>query len=338
MFTRQLALLLKAGVNLGSALTILARQYINGPFGSVISSIAVDVYRGVRSNVAFARHADAFDAFYVAMLTCGEAHGNLPNVLDELADWLEREAELRRRLFSVMVYPAFVLAVTMGLTWALFRFVLPAFLPTMQSLGAALPLPTRILMLMVELVHSWLFLICTGALIVLLVCKWERLFRSEAAQEFRERIQGQIPVLGTVQQNVELLRISRGLGIMLGSGLFVLEALRLTSTLCGTQRYRRSLLRVKRDLGEGDSLGEAFSGQKACYPSRFAQIVRSGEESGRLSDMLTRLAQMYERDVDIAMDAAMALIEPCIMGFLALIVGFVIVAIFLPLYASISHL
>lgn len=335
LFTRQLAALLAGGLTIHRGIEVLAQQHVSTALGESLFSVSRLMEGGQNLSRALGRERDVFDPMYVALVRSGEMQGNLDRVLSLLASYLERDAMLRARVKGALTYPAFVLAVTLALTFWFFRFVLPSFMPMLNALKE-IPLPTRILMLGVDVASrpwSALIAIVSAVLIFHRTRAWLRTVNGAA---FRDRMLLALPFTRELTRKVVLARIARSLGTMLASGVPVMDALLQTSSSCGHASYRDDIILAREALKRGLSLSTYMDGCPELYPRLFVGMVGSGEETGHLDELMLRIAGAYELDVEYGMETVITLLEPALMVLLAGLVGFIVIALFVPIYTFIG--
>jgi type IV pilus assembly protein PilC len=338
IFKRQLATLVGTGVPMHTALDGLCRQYGREPLGQVLNEVRRSLSSGMSLSNAMAREGEVFGTMYVALVRAGEAQGDIDNTLNQLANWLERDQALRERVKSALTYPMFVLAITLILTWLIFSFVLPAFMPMFSQMGGGVPLVTRVLMILVSVASSVWLMGLVG--LILLAAGWLGLqwMRTPSGQAATDRMLLRVPLSGPLTRKVVLSRVSRSLATMLSSGVPIMDALLQTSRTCGNSVYRADLEEARENLKKGMSLTQHFALNASLYPAMLVQMCAAAEEAGKMDELMEHAAKSYDLDVEYGIELFLTLLEPMMMGFLAFIVGFIVLAVFLPLYGFLTRL
>ncbi len=337
VFTRQLAVLLTAGVPLVRGIDLLARQERNPRWQAVLSGLADAIRAGGTLGDGLARHPNLFDRLYRGMVRAGESTGALDLVLDRLARHLEKAERTRTRVRAAMTYPLVIMVVAMGVVAALVVFVVPRFEAIFASLlhGAPLPLLTQGVLAACRLIGHHGFLL----LGVVLLAAWggRRLQRTPSGARLADAVLRRLPLFGALRLKAGVARFSRSLGAMLASGVPILDALQLTQEACSSPAMAGAIDRVRIAVREGRGLGVPMEAT-GVFPPVAAGMVEVGEETGTLPAMLARLADLYEDEVDAAIGSLTSLIEPAMIVAMAVVVGTVVLALFLPIVRIIQML
>ena len=329
-FTRQLRDLLKGGVPIVRALTVLSKQTENERFAATIEDLRARVQDGASLAEALAGHPEAFKGLYVSMVRAGEMGGVLEPVLERLAELLDRDTELVGRVKSALVYPAFLVAVGFGTVTFLLYAVIPKFVSLFEDMGQALPLPTRMLIgLTGFLTGPWG--IVFYAVVALLVYAAVRYARTPEGRLFIDGWKLKLPILGRIQNRLIVARFARTLGTLSANGVPILAALDMAQETVGNEVLSRELEGVRKGVKDGRSLALPLS-RSAIFPPMVIDMVAVGEEAGNLEDALLRVAETYEREVDVALRAAVSLLEPVLIFCMAGVVAFVVAAMLLPVF------
>ena len=330
VFTRQLGTLLKAGMPLLRGLEVLGRQEKNTAFRGVIEAIAGSIKSGSTLSEAMLPHPRIFDRLYINMIKAGEAGGVLDTVLDRLARFLEKSLLLRGKLVTAMVYPVIVLAVAVAILAGLMVFVVPKFQQIFADLlkGAPLPPLTQAVLNVSDLVrHNTLAALGLGA------ATWMAFHffrRTPAGARAVDTLVVKLPLFGELILKAVIARFSRTLGTLLSSGVPILPALLITRDTCGNARVAGALTVVHDRVKEGSPVARPLEAT-AVFPPLVTSMIEVGEHSGQLPDMLNKVADIYDDEVDNAVAGLSALIEPVLILFLALVVGTIVIALFLPI-------
>ena len=326
--TRQLATLVKAGMPLLRALRTVTDQLDPGPLQDVFRAVARDVEAGVKFSEALFRHPRWFPTFYVNMVRAGEVGGLLDEILKRLAELLEKQARLRDRVKSALMYPAFVMAAAVGILIVLMAFVVPTFMNMFSELGSTLPLPTRLLVMTSTAISSywWMVLLGLAGAIALL-----RLFlRTLPGRRLVDQASLRLPVMGSLVERLLISRFARTLGTLLTSGVPILAALETVRATVTNLVIDEALQDVERSLKVGETLARPME-LSGVFPPLVTRMVALGEETGQLDRMLMQVADSYEEEVEVQLAGLTQLLEPMLILFVGGIVGFIVIAMFLPL-------
>ncbi|MBI3011204.1 MAG: type II secretion system F family protein [Candidatus Omnitrophica bacterium] len=326
--TRQLATLIKAGMPLLRALRTVSDQLDPGPLRDILSSVAHGVESGSKFSEALSRHPRWFAPFYVNMVRAGEVGGLLAEVLLRLAELLERQAHVRHRVRSALMYPAFVMIASVGLLSVLVAFVVPTFLGMFTELGSTLPLATRLLIDLCTALRAWWWVVLLG-LFGAGACL--RLFLQTSSGRRRlDRVTLRLPVVGSLVERLVISRFARTFGALLGSGVPILSALDTVRATVTNTVIREALQDVEQRLKVGESLARPME-LSGVFPPMVTRMVALGEETGQLDRMLMQVAQSYEQEVDVQLAGLTQLLEPMLILLVGAVVGFIVIAMFLPL-------
>jgi type IV pilus assembly protein PilC len=329
-FTRQLATLVGAGLPLLKSLNTLEQQLEEGYLKTAIAKISQDVEAGDSFSVALSRFQRVFPVLFVNMIRAGEMGGMLDEILRRLADFLEKQQKLRERVRSALVYPVFVLTVALIILAILMIFVVPTFTNMFAELGGVLPLPTRILITISNFLrYRWYLL--PLAIIVLFV-SYKLLSLNPRHRLFVDKMKLKLPIFGELIQEICIARFSRTLGTLLSSGVSILSALDVVADTVGNVKISTSLMQVRRSIKEGESVAAPLEATGA-FPPLVVKMVSVGEETGKLAEMLVKIADEYEDEVDVRVAGLTALLEPVLIVAMGLAVGFIVISMFLPLFA-----
>jgi type IV pilus assembly protein PilC len=329
-FTRQLATMLRAGVPLLQAFEIVARGHSNPRFSRLVMDIKARVEAGSSLSQAFREHPVQFDNLYCNLVHAGETAGMLDGILDRLATYKEKILAIKSKIKSALFYPISVICVAILVVWVIMVWVIPAFKQIFQNFGADLPLPTLIVMAISDFVVKfwWLgFLIVIGVVVGL-----GYLHRRSAAFRFAlDRLSLRVPVVGQILEKATIARWTRTLQTMFAAGVPLVESLDAVGGACGNAVYATATKRVQTEVSTGTSLTNAMTNTK-LFPNMVLQMTQIGEESGSLDNMLGKIAEFYEREVDDAVAALSSLLEPLIIVFLGVVIGGLVVAMYLPIF------
>lgn len=330
VFTKQLSTLIAAGLPLVKALKTLYDQLEASRLKDIIKEVAVEVESGTKFSESLSRFPRVFPDFYVNMIKAGELGGMLEGILKRLSEFLDKSHKLRERIKSALMYPSFVLIVAVLILVMLMIFVIPTFTNMFSELGGALPLPTKILIATSEFVRKAWYLIPLIPLAVVLLYKF--LIRSPNRRFVVDRLKLYIPIVGTLIQQVSVARFSRTLGTLLSSGVPILNALQTVKDTIGNEFIARAVLEVRDSIKEGESVSGPMEASKA-FPPLVVKMINIGEETGELDKMLIQIADNYEEEVDVAISGLTSLLEPILIVFMGLVVGFIVISMFMPLFS-----
>ena len=329
VFSRLFATMINAGLSMLRTLTILAEQTENRELQRVLRLVKTDVESGSSISAAFAKHPRVFPPLMVSMVKAGEAGGFLDMSMRQIADNYEAEVKLRGKIKAAMTYPVVVLILAVVMVIGMLLFVVPVFEDMFATLGGTLPLPTRILVLL----SGWMkFLapmlaVCT----VVGLWAWRKYGQTERVREVVDPLKLKIPVFGKLFQKVALARFARTLSTLLHSGVPILAALDITGESSGNVVIRRALNEVKDSVKGGESISGPLAAH-AVFPPMVVHMMASGEETGALDEMLGKIGEFYDQEVEATTESLTALIEPLMIAFLGGVVGSMIVALYLPIF------
>ncbi|MBI3331270.1 MAG: type II secretion system F family protein [Candidatus Omnitrophica bacterium] len=326
--TRQLATLVKAGMPLLRALRTVSDQLDPGPLREVFTAVASDVEAGVKFSESLSAHPAWFPTFYVNMVRAGEVGGLLDEILKRLAELLEKQARLRERVKSALMYPAFVMVVAVGILIVLMAFVVPTFLGMFTELGSALPLPTRILITACNLVRGawWVVLLALAGLWALL----RMALNTPQGRRLVDQTLLRAPGIGSLVERLLVSRFARTLGTLIASGVPILSALETVRATVMNVIIDEALQDVERSLKVGESLARPME-LSGVFPPLVTRMVALGEETGQLDRMLMQVADSYDEEVEVQLAGLTQLLEPLLIVFVGGVVGFIVIAMFLPL-------
>jgi type IV pilus assembly protein PilC len=330
MFTRQLAVMMKAGVPLLQAFDIVGRGHANPAVGRLLLDIKTDVETGSSLSQAFRKYPNYFDALFCNLVGAGEAAGILDTLLDRLATYKEKILAIKGKIKSALFYPIAVMVVAAVVVAVIMIFVIPVFKDLFKSFGADLPAPTLVVMAISDFfVHNWWWLFGgAGFGIWFFFWSWKR---SVAMQRFMDRLFLRIPVFGEVIRKASIARWCRTLSTMFAAGVPLVESLDSVAGAAGNYVYYEATKRIQSEVSTGTNLTAAMT-NVGVFPNMVLQMVAIGEESGSLDAMLSKVADFFEQEVDEAVDSLSSLMEPMIMVVLGGLIGGIVVAMYLPIF------
>ena len=333
VFMRLFATMIGAGLPLLQSLNILARQTDRGSFRKVVRRLIHDVESGETLAGAVGRHPKVFSELSVNMVAAGEAAGALDTVLVRLAEFLEKNSALGRKIRTAMVYPAMIVGVAVPTVAILLVFVIPTFQTMFASSGVPLPLPTRIVIGASEVVKSfwWMLLIAGAACLVVL----DRARRTDRGRLLADRLLLSIPVLGSMLRKAAVARFTRTLGTLVASGVSILEGLEVTARTAGNRVIHDAVMKSRASIAGGNTIAGPLE-ESGAFTPMVVRMVEVGEQTGGLDEMLARVADFYDEEVDSALEALIAAVEPLMIVVLGVVVGGMIVAMYLPIFDMIN--
>lgn len=336
-FARQLSTLQDAGLPLLRSLRVLEEQQKPGMLRIAIRLVAEDVEGGSTLSEAMARHPKAFDKLFSNMVAAGEAGGVLDIVLRRLADFMEASQKLKRRITGAMIYPIVVIFAAVMIVMGIMMFIIPSFKNIFDQFGAGkLPAVTLLLMKMSDwLTKEWGWAYIAAFPIGLFII-FRLLRMSDGGRYFVDSLKLKIPVMGKILAKTAVSRFTRTLGTLLTAGVPILEAINITRETSGNEVFAKALTRVHDGIREGDDFAEPLRRAKIVEPM-VVNMIDVGEETGDLDKMLSRIADTYDEEVQTMVAAMVSLLEPVMVLTLGVIVGFIVVAIFMPLPTLISN-
>ncbi len=333
VFSRQLATMVSSGLSLLRALTILEEQTENRFLARVVGQVRAEVEKGTALSVALSRHPKVFSNLYVSMVKAGETGGILDSVLQKLAETLEADLSLRQKIKSAMTYPAVVFVLVMVVLAAILLFVVPIFRGLYAELGGTLPLPTRVLLGVSALVTRFWYL-WFGAALALGV-GMRRYVATSSGRYQLDVLKLRLPIFGKLFQKTALSRFARTLGVLLRSGVPILQALDIVAETVNNGVVSRAVRDVQASVGQGESIAKPMAGHKV-FPPMVVQMVAVGEETGAVDSMLEKISHFYDQEVEAAVAALTSLIEPLLIAFMGAVVGGIVVALYMPMFNIIN--
>ncbi len=333
IFTRQFATMINAGLPLVQALDILSKQSENKALQDVTRQVVYDVESGHTVADALRRHPKAFPDLYVNMVAAGEAGGILDTILLRLATFLEKNDALVGKVKSAMIYPAVIMSVAVVAIVVLLIFVIPVFQNMFASVNLSLPLPTRVVIgLSSFLKHYWWLM---GAGIWGGIFMLRQYYRAPAGRLQVDRFMLRVPVLGDLLRKSAVSRFTRTLGTLISSGVSILDGLEITAKTAGNQVIHNAIMESRSSITGGDTISAPLQ-KSNVFPPMVISMIAVGEQTGGLDEMLSKIADFYDTEVDTAVSGLLSLMEPIMIVFLGVIVGGMVVAMYLPIFDMIN--
>ena len=335
IFTRQFSVMIDAGLPLVQCLEILGNQEEDANFSATILQTRADVENGQSLADAMRKHPKAFDALFTNMVAAGEAGGILDTILKRLATYIEKNVKLKGQVKSAMVYPIAVIVIAGLVVAAILWKVIPTFAAMFASLGAELPLPTRIVIALSEGVvrFGWMGIVA----IVALGWGFRQYYGTESGRRVVDRIVLKLPILGLIMRKIAVARFCRTLSTLISSGVPILDGLDITARTSGNAIVEDAILITRKSIEGGNTIAAPLK-DTAVFPPMVVQMIGVGETTGALDTMLSKIADFYEEEVDTAVAGLLTLLEPIMIALLGLIVGGIVIAMYLPIFDLISKL
>jgi type IV pilus assembly protein PilC len=333
IYTRQFSTMVDAGLPIAQCLSILSEQSSSKNLRAVTAKIAREVEGGVSLAEAFRKYPKTFDALYVNMLQVGETGGILDVVLQRLAAYIEKATALKRKVKGAMVYPLTIVSVAVLVIIFMLTFVIPTFADMFKNLGADLPLPTQIVLWVSTFTRRWIVVIV--AAFGLIVYGIKRYYATEQGSMTIDRFMLKVPVFGMLIRKVAVARFTRTLGTMISSGVPILEGLLITARTAGNRVVEKAVLHARSVVTAGGTLAEPLKATPV-FPPMVVHMIAVGENTGALDQMLSKIADFYDDEVDTAVSALTALLEPLMIVFLGVVVGGIVVAMYLPIFKMVT--
>ncbi len=329
IFSRQFATMVNSGLPILRALSILSEQVSNKELAKTLVAVRNDVEQGASLSGAMAKFPKAFNDLYIAMVKSGETGGMLDDVLLRLADVLEREVHLRQKIKSAMTYPVAVVALVVLIMSAMLLFVVPQFKSIYTQLGGTLPLPTRVLLMASDAVKKYwyVFIFVTFVMVFL----FRRYKKTDKGRANLDAIKLKIPIFGTLFHKTALSRFSSTAGMLLRSGVPILQALDIVADTVNNAVMSRAVVDVQASVREGESIAKPLA-RHAVFPPMVVQMLAVGEETGQVDTMLDKVAKFYDQEVEAAVDALTSLIEPLLIAIIGGAVGAAVIALYMPMF------
>ncbi len=334
IFTRQFATMIDAGLPLVQALDILSSQVENKTLGKTLSQVKVDVESGATYADALKKHPRIFSELYVNMVAAGEAGGILDTILNRLAAYIEKAMKLKKKVKGAMVYPAVVTAIAVLVIAVIMIFVVPTFSKMFAQLGGTLPLPTRIIINMSNFIAGIGGLLSAGAIVAFVVFLVQ-FRRTEKGKYITDRILLKLPIFGMLLNKVAVAKFTRTLGTLISSGVPILDGLDITAKTSGNKVIEYAIIDVRKGVVGGKTLAEPIT-KAQVFPPMVTHMIAVGESTGALDAMLAKIADFYDDEVDATVSNLTAMMEPMLMVFLGGTVGFIVVAMYLPIFKLIT--
>ena len=328
-FTRQLSTMFSAGLTIEKAITDLEKEEKNRKFAKVLRKLSDDIRKGYSLSEAMQQHPGVFNPLYVALVTAGEVSGTLHTVLDELADYLEKIEDTKRKVYSALAYPIFIVIFLCFVVWGMFYYIIPMFADVYANFHADLPAQTTLAINISHFITNNLFM--TIIIILLIIFAFFLVNLTDKGRYVFDNIKLKIPVIGKVISNSIMSKFSRTFSILMAAGVPIMDTMELTENVVQNAVIESAVRKARVMVKEGYGVANAFR-RTGMFPPTLLQMISTGEETGDMDKLLSKAAEFYEKLVDSVIDRLTSLIEPLLIIFMAVIVGSIIVVIYLPIF------
>lgn len=329
IFSRQFSVLMGAKVPLVQALKTVARQTQNARLKVVLLDVAGEVEAGTSLSVAMAKHPKAFSSFFVNMIRSGETTGRLEDVMNYLADQMERDFDLMTKIKGAMIYPIFIIIGLVIVGFIMMVFVVPKLTATLTESGATLPWTTQLLIGTSSFFKKYAVQIVIAAILAGVAFRWWT--SQPGGKAIWDRIKLKIPVFGDLLRHIYIVRFTRSMSTLIAGGVDVPQSLAIVADIVGNEYYRQLILETKKEVSDGNSITTVFN-RTTAFPQMIPQMMAVGEETGRVGEVLERLTGFYSRELSNSVSNLVSAIEPLIMLVMGGAVGIMVAAIILPMY------
>src|SRR4051812_18715925 len=333
ILTRQFSTMINAGLPLVQAMTILAEQSQNKVLSEVMRKVVFDVESGNTVADALSKHPQAFSNLYVNMVAAGEAGGILDTILMRLATFMEKNDALIRKVKGAMIYPAVIMSVAAIAVTVLLVFVIPVFENMFASVSLALPLPTRVVIGLSKALKLYWWAIGGG--IFGLYISVKKYYATPGGRLAIDRFMLRVPVLGDVLRKSAVSRFTRTLGTLISSGVSILDGLEITAKTAGNRVIQDAIMESRASIAGGETISAPLK-KSAVFPPMVISMIAVGEQTGGLDEMLTKIADFYDEEVDAAVSGLLALMEPVMIVFLGVVVGGMVISMYLPIFDMVN--
>jgi len=330
IFSRQFTTLMESGIPVVECLSILEEQIENPYFKEVISLILKDVHEGTSLSEALSRHKNVFPDIYLSMVAAAEFSGNLPEILDRVSVYLEKSSALKKKVTSALYYPAVIILMAVGITGFLILKVIPTFKEIFASLGGTLPLPTQLLINVSDVLRKKesIFLVVGGTIGGFFGIK--AFINTPKGKKFYHKLLLKLPVVGELIRKMSIAKFSRTFSTLVKSGVSIVKCLEIVGKTSGNKIVEDAVMESRIAIQEGQPISTPLE-KTGVFPVMVVKMISIGERSGRLEEMLSKIAQFYEEQTDAMVAGLSSLIEPLVIAFLGIIVGGIVISLFLPI-------
>lgn len=331
LFTRHLAVMVKAGFSINKALQVLVSQTENKRFAKIIAKVEEDLRGGIAFGDAVSKYPDVFSDLYINMVRAGEAGGNLEENLKLMAVQMKKDHDLSSKIKSAMMYPLVILSLMILIGAAMMIFVMPKLISVFEELNAELPLTTKIIVAISQfLVDHWLIAILA---VLLLIIFLRFILATKQAKTFFDKLVLKMPIFGEISKKINSARMARSLSSLIQSGVSIIKALEITSGTVGNTLFKKSLIESAKEVQKGNALSQILSNYPNLYPPIVTNMIQVGEETGTLGEITKKLAAFYEEEVANITKGLSTIIEPILMIIIGAAVGFFAISMIQPMYS-----
>ena len=336
IFVRQFSVMIDAGLPLVQCLEILGSQQKNRMFQKVLFQVRQDVESGMTLADSLRKHPKVFNDLFCNMIAAGESGGILDTILQRLSEHIEKAVKLRASVKKAMIYPVAVITIAVGVIWVILTFVIPVFAALFQNLGggAALPLPTRIVISLSHFMQRFSIVIFAA----MAAAYWFGFRPYYATESGRYRVDAtmlRMPIIGMLLRKIAVARFCRTLGTMISSGVPILDALTITGKTAGNAVVQAAIMKTRSSIEAGKTISEPLR-ETEVFPPMVTQMIGVGEQTGALDTMLAKIADFYDDEVDDAVAGLLTLLEPIMISFLGVMIGGIVIAMYMPIFSLIS--
>jgi type IV pilus assembly protein PilC len=337
IMTSNLSRMLQAGLSLSRALSVLEKQTEKNPaFNKVIKSLIADVNIGASLSSGLEKFPNTFSKLFISMVRAGEESANLSKTLNEVSNDLQKSYSLNKKIKGAMIYPAIIISVMILVGILMFAFVVPTLADTFKEIGVKLPLPTRIIIFIADFLHNNLFLTLVG--LILGTFGLVSFFRASFMKRYTDSIILKLPFIGNLTREVNTARTARTMSSLLSAGISISRAIEITSEVVQNTYYKEILTEAKSEIERGSPFSEIFVLNEDLYPVMMSRMIQVGEETGKLSDMLSQVSAFYEEVVEDKTKNLAVIIEPILMVLMGIGIGFFAISMIMPLYSVLDNI
>jgi type IV pilus assembly protein PilC len=335
VFTRTFSTMVDAGLPLIQCLDILAQQTENKAFAKTVKVVKTDVEAGSTFANALRKHPKVFDKLFCNMVEAGEAGGILDTIMQRLAVYMEKSMALRRKVKGAMIYPAAVITIAVSVVSFLMVYVIPTFAEIFLGLGTTLPMPTQIVINISKWMQANFLTLLAGVIVLGVLLRY--FYKTEFGRRFLDRMLLRAPVFGPLFRKIAVARFTRTLGTLISSGVPILDGLEITARTAGNKIVEEAVMKTRTSISEGRTISEPLS-ETDVFPPMVVQMISVGEQTGALDQMLGKIADFYDDEVDQAVSNMTQLIEPAMIAILGVLIGGIVIAMYLPMFKLIGEL
>jgi type IV pilus assembly protein PilC len=337
VFSRQFATMINAGLAMVRCLDILSEQTEDKKLQQTLIQVRRDVEGGATLSNALGKHPTVFSNLYTSMVKAGEMGGVLDEVLERLANFMEKDFSLKKKVKSALTYPVVILVMAMFIVAFLVLYILPTFVSLFENMNIPLPLPTKVLIVITKICTDWKYMVPFVILVVGGSFALGRFVATPFGKKQYDLLKLNVPVFGLLNKKVAISRFCRTLGTLLSSGVPIMQALEIVGKASGNEIIAMTVTKIRESIREGESIASPL-GSSGMFPPMVTQMVAVGEETGNLDAMLSKISDFYDTEVEYLLSSLTSMLEPIMIVGMGGIVGFIVIAVFLPLYNLIGQL